>query len=320
MASNSNPAVCAFGADVTQKYLSAFSKEIPGVLHSRDIEYVHRLRVASRRLDTAIKVFKTCHPEKKMKTWQKELHQVTSVLGRVRDQDIQAACIKSYLKATPSTDLRPGIRRLLLRVIQKRKRIQVILLDALKSLDQHQTLVSLDVRSRALKKSIKITDGMRSEEIYAYASGIILPVLEKFLSYDLFVDQVEAVKELHAMRIAAKKLRYTLECFAVIYPGNLVEFLSTMREIQDQLGTIHDCDVWQATSIWFIDRERQRAEKYFGSDRAMVRLMPGLLAFFEDRYQRRIETYNAFTRYWRELHQAHLWDKLQSQIAPMNIR
>lgn len=289
-------------------------------MRSRDIEYVHRLRVSSRRLDTAIKVFKTCHPEKRVKTWQKELHQVTNVLGRARDLDIQAVCIKTYLKTSPSSDLRPGIRRLLLRVSQKRKRIQGKLLDVLKDLDQHQTLVSLDVRSRALQKSIKVAGVMRSEDIIVYAGGIILPVLEKFLSYDPYVDQVEAVRELHAMRIAAKKFRYTMECFAVIYPGNLVEFLSTMRVIQDQLGTIHDCDVWQAASDRFIDRERQRAEKYFGYDRVMVRLMPGLLAFFEDRHQRRVETYAAFTRYWRELRQARLWDKLISQIAPETIR
>lgn len=320
MASNTNPAVCKYGADVTQKYLSAFYKEMPGVLRSRDIEYVHRLRVASRRLGTAITVFKTGYPEKKVKAWQKELHQITSVLGRARDLDIQAACIKSYLKASPSAELRPGIRRLLLRVLQKRKRIQVKLQEALKSLDQHQALVSLEVRSSALQKSKKVTGGKGSEEIIVYAAGIIQPVLDKFLSYDPFVDRVEAVKELHAMRIAAKKFRYTLECFAVIYPGNMEEYLSTMRVIQDQLGTIHDCDVWQATSSRFIERERQRTEKYFGNDRVMVRLMPGLLAFFEDRYQRRVETYAAFTRYWRELRQAHLWDKLQSQIAPVNLK
>jgi CHAD domain-containing protein len=319
MVSNSNPAVCLFGAEVTQKYLSAFYKEIPGVLRSRDIEFVHRLRVASRRLDTAITVFKTCHPGKKVKAWQKELRPIMSVLGRARDLDIQAACIKSYLKASPSADLRPGIRRLLLRVTQKRKRIQVQLQDTLKGLEQHQALVSLDVRSSALQKSPKVNGGRRSEEIIPYAGRIIQPVFGKFLSYDLFVDQVDAVKELHAMRIAAKKFRYTLECFAVIYPGNLAEYLSTLRVIQDQLGTIHDCDIWQATSDRFIERERQRTEKYFGSDRVMVRLMPGLQAFFEDRNRQRVETHTAFTRYWHELRQEHLWDKLQSQISPVTL-
>jgi CHAD domain-containing protein len=318
MVLNSNPAVCAYGADVTQKYLSAFRKEIPGVLRSRNIEYVHRLRVASRRLDTAVTVFQTCHPEKRVKTWQKELHQIMNVLGRARDLDIQAACVKSYLKASPSSDQRPGVRRLLLRVLQKRKRVQLKLLDALKSLDQHKTLVSLDVRSSVLHKSVSVIDGQGLEDIITYAGGTIQPVLQKFLSYDRFVDQVEAVAELHAMRIAAKKFRYTLECFAAIYPGKMTEYISTMRVIQDQLGTIHDCDVWQSTSNRFIDRERRRTEKYFGNDRVMARLTPGLLAFFKDRYRQRVETYTAFTGYWHELRQGHLWERLQSQLKPVN--
>ena len=320
MVFDKNPAVCAYGAEVTLKYLSAFRKEIPGVLRSRDIEHVHRLRVASRRLDTAVVVFQTCHSEKRVKTWQKELHQITCVLGRVRDLDIQAACVRAYLKALPLADQRPGVRRLLLRVMQKRIPLQVKLLDALKNMDQRQTLLSLDIRSSAMHKSANIPAGQGLEEITAYAGRVIQPVLEKCLSYDPFVDQVEAVEELHAMRIAAKKLRYTLECFSAIYPGNLAEYLSSMRVIQDQLGTIHDCDVWQSNSDRFIERERRRTEKYFGSDRVMKRLMPGLLAFFEDRYRQRVETYTAFTKYWHELRQAHLWDKLQSQIKPMNHR
>jgi CHAD domain-containing protein len=318
MVINANPAVCVYGAEVTQKHLSAFRKEIPGALRSRDIEYVHRLRVASRRLDTAVLVFHFCHPKKRVKTWQKDLHNITDVLGQARDLDIQAASVKTYLKGSLSTDQHPGVRRLLLRNRQKRKSVQVKLLDALKSLDQHQTLVSLDVRTSKLLKTLKVPAGQGLEEISAYAGRTIQPVLEEFLSYDSFVNQVDAVEELHAMRIAAKKLRYTMECFSGIFPERLAEYLSTMRVIQEQLGTIHDCDVWHSTGERFIERERRRTEKYFGSDRAMKRLMPGLHAFFENRYQVRVETYTAFTKYWHDLHQAHLWDKLRSQITPVN--
>ncbi len=318
MVFSSKPAVCAHGADVTRKYLSAFRKEIPGVLRSRNIEYVHRLRVASRRLDTAVAVFGSCHPGKKVKNWQKELHWITGVLGRARDLDIQAACIKDYMKASPPADQRPGLRRLLLRVTQKRVRIHEKLMTALKYLDQHKTLTSLDDRSIALRKSIHVNLDQGLPELKSFAGWTIQPALAKFLSYDPFVDQVKAVDELHAMRIAAKKLRYTLECFAGIYPGKLEEYLATLRVIQDQLGTIHDCDMWQSTGVRFMERERRRTEKYLGSDRAMTRLMPGLLAFFQDRNRVRVETYSAFTKFWHDLRKAHLWEKLLSEIVTVN--
>ena len=142
--------------------------------------------------------------------------------------------------------------------------------------------------------------------------------MDDFLSYEPFVYQVEAVNELHAMRIAAKKLRYTLECLSAIYPDELADYLSVMRMIQDHLGLIHDCDIWIMASSRLIDRERRRTEKYFGSDRAMKRLMPGFMAFFENRRQQRIETYRIFTEYWQELEQIEIWEKLRFQVAPVN--
>jgi CHAD domain-containing protein len=315
MVLETSPAVCTYGAEVIQRNLSAFRKEIPGVLKSRDIEYVHRLRVASRRLDMAVVVFQSCHTAKRVKTWQKELHQIARILGRARDLDIQAACVKDFLKRSDSAELRPGVRRLVLRVMQKRKRVQGKLLDALKSLEKRHTLESLEVRSGKQVESQKILNDRNLELIITFAGLKIQPVLEDFLSYDSFVDHVEAVEELHAMRIAAKKLRYTLECFSVVFKENLTDYLATMRTIQDQLGMIHDCDVWQSSGSRFIEEERRFTEEYFGSNRGMKRLMPGFLAFFEDRAKQRVMTYNAFLGYWHDLRKADFWNELGSQIG-----
>jgi CHAD domain-containing protein len=142
--------------------------------------------------------------------------------------------------------------------------------------------------------------------------------LEIFLSYEPFIDHADAVAELHAMRIAAKKLRYTMECFSAVYPDELAEYLSVIRVVQDQLGMIHDCDVWQAASAKFIERERLRTEKYYGSDLPMKRLMPGFSAFFEDQRRKRIQAYQSFLDYWHDLIRLRLWDKLRSRLALEN--
>ena len=54
----------------------------------------------------------------------------------------------------------------------------------------------------------------------------------------------ENVEKLHAMRIAGKQLRYTLEIFAPIYDTALLPYIQIMKDLQDQLGSIHDDDVW----------------------------------------------------------------------------
>jgi CHAD domain-containing protein len=318
MALTINPEVCTYGAEVMQRSLSAFSKEIPGVLGSRNIEYVHRLRVASRRLATALVIFQACHPAKRVKAWQKDINRATRILGKARDLDIQADGVRTFIKVIISTDQQPGVKRLLLRLRQKRARVQVELLIMLTRLEKTQTLVSLDVQSRALISSHPEVLSRDPEKTLHFAGETIQPVLDDFLSYEPFVDKVEAVEELHAMRIAAKKLRYTLECFSAIYPDELADYLSVMRLLQDRLGLIHDCDLWQIASSGIIERERRRTEKYFGNDLVMKRLMPGYRAFFENRRQQRIETYQIFTAYWHELNQIDIWKKLRIQVAPIN--
>ncbi len=50
--------------------------------------------------------------------------------------------------------------------------------------------------------------------------------------------------ELHNVRIAAKRLRYSLEMFAIALPdGDGQELADRVREMQDLLGRIHDLDV-----------------------------------------------------------------------------
>ncbi len=50
--------------------------------------------------------------------------------------------------------------------------------------------------------------------------------------------------QLHALRISAKRLRYSLEVFAVCFPGDIAHGRADgVREMQDVLGRIHDLDV-----------------------------------------------------------------------------
>ncbi len=54
----------------------------------------------------------------------------------------------------------------------------------------------------------------------------------------------DAVYEHHALRIAAKKLRYTLETYAPLYRRGFTKPIARIKKVQDLLGDIHDCDVW----------------------------------------------------------------------------
>ena len=60
-----------------------------GAIDGRDIEYVHDMRVASRRLRAAMRNFADCFkPKKEFRRHLKRVEQITSTLGDVRDLDV----------------------------------------------------------------------------------------------------------------------------------------------------------------------------------------------------------------------------------------
>lgn len=64
----------------------------------------------------------------------------------------------------------------------------------------------------------------------------------------------EEAQPLHDLRIAAKRLRYSLETFSVAFPDKEAEkFADRIRDLQDILGRIHDLDVLEGLLIGRIE-------------------------------------------------------------------
>ncbi|MCW4025012.1 MAG: CHAD domain-containing protein [Candidatus Bathyarchaeota archaeon] len=89
---------CKFGSKTILKLLESFGSNIDGVIENKDVECVHKTRVASRKLRAALPLFKICFPEDKYKKWFKEIKKVTRLLGEARDLDVQIIFIEEYIK------------------------------------------------------------------------------------------------------------------------------------------------------------------------------------------------------------------------------
>src|SRR5512136_1881336 len=90
--------LCWYGIQRLPGLLEAFTKEIAGVKEAQDIEYIHRMRVASRRLRAALPLFSSCFPERQYAKWMQELTKITRALGDARDADVQIAFLQKTLK------------------------------------------------------------------------------------------------------------------------------------------------------------------------------------------------------------------------------
>ena len=116
------------------------------------------------------------------------------------------------------------------------------------------------------------------------------------------------------MRIAAKKLRYTLEIFAPIYPGEFRPWLRSIKEVQDEIGAIHDCDMWIDFLPKFLDAEKVFSQEFYGYSRPHYRVIPGVMVFYRDRQTTRNRIYQDFGDHWDLLQKKRTWQRLKLHL------
>ncbi len=306
-----------FGLQALQERLPPLAKEVEGVRAAEDIECVHRMRVASRRMRNALALFGEDLPRKHYDAWRGEMRRITQALGAARDTDVQIVWVQNFLKHIADETQRVGVERLLLRLRQQRARLQDKVGQALDRLedkrifdDMDETLHELLVYARVYEVETLPTD------LYRRANEAIRLRLEEFLTYEPHVAYPERSAELHQMRIAAKHLRYTLEVFEPLYDRALRKPIKIVKEIQELLGEVHDCDVWIGYVPWFIEKERARTLRYFGEAVPAQAFVPGLYALEEDRRQQRWRSYYIFRHFWELTQEKGIWEHIREAVTP----
>lgn len=314
MSSDTHESICVYGAGILVKHLQALAGEVEGVrAGSEDIEFIHRARVASRRLRSAFPLFGDCLPPKKKKGWLKQIKTVTQSLGAARDADVQLEALQDFSKDVTGLRALPGLRRLTLRLKQQRESVQPGVNSSMQALIESRVIEAMIERMQPV--------AARQERVYLYTPALyqhafnaIAARLDALLSFDPIVSQPEKVKELHEMRIAAKWLRYTMENCSTLYASGLKEDIQRTKQVQEALGNIHDCDVWIEFLPRFLAEEHQKTVDFFGSARSYSRIVPGVNLFLQDRVDARRKVYEQFVIDWAAWKEQNAWGDLRERI------
>jgi CHAD domain-containing protein len=83
-----------------------------GVLDLDDIERLHDMRVATRRLRAALEVFEPCFPRKRHRRALKRVKRLADALGERRDRDVAIEFLSGLEAETPQAD-RAGLAALI---------------------------------------------------------------------------------------------------------------------------------------------------------------------------------------------------------------
>lgn len=82
------------------------------VLDLAEIEHVHAMRVATRRLRAALEAFKPCFPKAEYRAALREVKAVADALGERRDRDVAIAALEAFAGDVTAAE-RPGIESLI---------------------------------------------------------------------------------------------------------------------------------------------------------------------------------------------------------------
>jgi len=206
-----------------------------------DIEELHDMRVATRRMRAAFDVFFEAYRPKIIKRYVKGLGNTGKALGRVRDYDVLIDNTQKYLTSDDNS-LRDFLGILIDAWFVEREFARI------------KMLKYLDGRKYAVfKKNFGKFVDSPGEGVSKYLNKQV--VLVKDIAPELIlacVDDVKAFKEsvtepdvdqLHTLRIKFKKLRYTLEFFREILSPEADDVIKDLKRVQDHLGNLHDNDV-----------------------------------------------------------------------------
>jgi CHAD domain-containing protein len=217
------------------------------------VEGVHDMRVASRRLRSALRDFKPYLRRKRMRRASQLLKRVADALGAVRDEDVAILALEE-LKGDAPQEIADGIEYLLTERTTRREQARAGLAEAISegacARLQGEFIYSLE---RAAKIVPGITEAEEADAGAVAYMGfhhagreVIAGSLHELQSLSASLYRPFETEPLHRMRIAGKRLRYAIELFMQCWGEPLVPFAKEVAEMQSHLGELHDCDEWIA--------------------------------------------------------------------------
>ncbi|MCS6802538.1 MAG: CHAD domain-containing protein [Chloroflexota bacterium] len=242
--------LAALGAQSLRKNLDRLRRAEGIAREGIDPEGVHDLRVATRRLRTALQLLAEAGiAPKRLDRHRRALRALARAAAAVRDADVQ---LQAFAAEAPA--------EFVLAVEQQRAAGRAQLLAALDSPETASALARLDAeiaRLRERGESPPPHDGSPSLARH-FVGSLLWRRYEAVLAYETALP-VATPETLHQLRIAIKRLRYAVEFFAEALGAEAKQIRSLLAEFQELLGAHQDAYVALALARSLADRSSDRA-------------------------------------------------------------
>ncbi len=216
-----------------------------------DIEYVHQLRVATRRARAALQIFADLVPKREARRMNKRLRELRQAAGNARDLDVLGKRLGQIAEQKEGSHLGPIVEQ----IAARRRKAQKPLANTYKKAKRKR----FKGRSRALLRAVQWQRQEREATLAEAAQATLAPLVDEFFTASR--ADLSGIEVLHQMRISGKQVRYAMELLAGAFDESFRRNLyATVEEVQEKLGTIND----HATAITMFNGWFERAD-YNGS-------------------------------------------------------
>ncbi len=229
-----------------------------GARDGRDIEELHDMRVAARRMRAALRVFGPYLDTAAYKPFRKALRRAGRILGAVRDLDVFREKAQRYLDAL-SHERRSELDPLLAAwqtAYDAARQEMLALLDS-KAYAQFKKEFARFLAIPGAGGPLAPSEGAPPlpHRVREALPPLVVASYAAVRVYEGLVEGTDPpLPRLHQLRIAAKGLRYALEFFREILPAEAEPLIDQIKELQDDLGDLQDavvtCGILQNFLTW----------------------------------------------------------------------
>jgi len=271
-----------------------------------DIEYVHQLRVATRRADAALRIFTDCLPKKTYRKARQRLKTIRRAAGAARDWDV---FLVELLNREQNADAkhRGGLDFLIGYALGQRAAAHADLEAVYR--EESPTFESFLVRTI---EDIRPPEGQSSSAILVDLARPMLFDRLKELEQAALGD-LSDYSHLHQVRIAGKRLRYAMEVFADCFDSTFRDTLyPRIEELQEILGRANDSHV----AVERLTDLRERL--HVTCPTAWPRLQPGFEQLLRSHQRRLPQERRRFLKWWGQWHPTGSEAVMTSLLTPLS--
>ena len=218
----------------------------PGTRIGEDPEELHDMRVATRRMRAALRLFEGALPER-AKWFREELRWIARSLGDVRDLDVQIHRLETW-RGEADGESSDSLGKIVDVMRERRTEARGRMLEALDSARYERLEASFGEmlrRGPGAERELAQGNGRapEGEPVTSAAPALISARYRKWRKAAGRLDESSSPDDFHDLRKKGKRLRYALEFVSEVYGRPVAGPVSTLKALQDDLGDHQDAVV-----------------------------------------------------------------------------